>query len=115
MELRFHTTPSIFYDKDGNLLTEPKESLEELEQKYKENCAKHHEFMLKLKKMEEKYSTKIMDYDGSFKNVVDYELWELEDEKSFYMYAFASFNSDEWLDSLEFKIDLKIMHINKAG
>ena len=37
MNLRFHTDPSVFYDQGGYLYPEPKETLEELEAKFRLN------------------------------------------------------------------------------
>ena len=90
MGLKYHTSADFFYDKNGELYSNPNESLEELEKMYCEVVLKY-----KIaKKKEAELLSSNMDED-------DDQLLDI---------AFGIFNFANYIESLEWKIDLKILH-----
>ena len=88
MNLRFHTDPSVFYDQSGNLYPEPKETVEELEAKLKEACEKLKS--LPKPKPASEYSD--------------------DDDDIFFDLGMAWFNLCNYIENLEWKIDLKLFY-----
>ena len=90
MELKYHTSADFFYDKNGELYSNPNESLEELEKMYCEVVLKY--------KIAKKKEAKLF---GSNQDENDDSLLDI---------AFCTFNFANYIESLEWKIDLKILH-----
>ena len=85
MKLRYHSDSSTFYDKDGKLLSEPSQTLEELETMRREAIAKY----------------------KSIKNTplpTDNDDEELDS-------ALLRFNLANLIEHLEWRIDLKLLHL----
>ena len=82
MTLKYHIDKSIFYQKNGELFPEPTQTLEELEKIYKESIEKYHK--IKSKQFSDSY------------DVLDIEL--------------LRFNLGNFIENLEWKIDLKLLH-----
>lgn len=93
MNLRYHSDMSAFYDQGGNLYPEPKESLEELKVKLKESCEKIK--ALPKPKPASAYSD--------------------DNEDIFFDLGMASFNLSSFIENLEWKIDLKLIHSNTCS
>mgnify|MGYP007053690953 CR=1 FL=1 len=89
MKLRFHSDLSVFYDQGGNLYPEPKETVEELEAKLKEACAK-------LKSLPKP------------KPAIEYT--DDDDDDLFFDIGVARFNLCSFVENLEWKIDLKLFY-----
>lgn len=87
MKLRYHSDSSSFYDEDKKLYPEPKETLEELETKLKDACEKLNS--LPKTKPSSEYS---------------------DDEDVFFDLSVAKFNLCNFIDTLEWKIDLKLFY-----
>ena len=90
MELKYHTSADFFYDKNGELYSNPNESLEELEKMYCEVVLK---YKIAKKKEAELLSSNMDEDDDSLLDI-----------------AFGIFNFANYIESLEWKIDLKILH-----
>ena len=90
MELKYYTSADFFYDKNGELYPNPTQSLEELEKMYCDVVSKYKI----LKKKEAEFLASNMD----------------EDDNLLLDTAFCTFNFVNYIDSLEWKIDLKILH-----
>ena len=88
MNLRFHTDPSVFYDQSGNLYPEPKETLEDLETKLNDACEKLKS--LPKPKPASEYSD--------------------DDDDIFFDLGLAWFNLCNYIENLEWKIDLKLFY-----
>ena len=82
MTLRYHIDKSIFYQKNGELFPEPTQTLEELEKIYKESIEKYHKI-------------KSQQFSDSY-DILDIEL--------------LRFNLGNFIENLEWKIDLKLLH-----
>ena len=82
MTLKYHIDKSIFYQKNGELFPEPTQTLEELEKIYKESIEKYHK--IKSQKFSDSY------------DILDIEL--------------LRFNLGNFIENLEWKIDLKLLH-----
>ena len=82
MTLKYHIDKSIFYQKNGELFPEPTQTLEELEKIYKESIEKYHKI-------------KSQQFSDSY-DVLDIEL--------------LRFNLGNFIENLEWKIDLKLLH-----
>lgn len=87
MNLKYHSDFSSFYDTNGHIYPEPKESIPELETKLKEACEK----LKSLPNTSREYSDK--------------------DDMSF-NYGMARFNLCSFIENLEWKIDLKLIYAN---
>ena len=85
MKLRYHSDSSSFYDKDGILLPEPSQTLEELEASLQEAIAKYKSI---------KNTSLPSGNDGE----------ELDS-------ALLSFNLANLIERLEWRIDLKLLHL----
>lgn len=85
IELKFFTDTSLFY-KDGKLKEEPEESLEELMKRYNAACDAYSRLCDALNKAKPK------------------ECLDL---------GLAEFKSYNYIEMLEWKIDLKITHLNQ--
>ncbi len=90
MELKYHTSADFFFDKNGKLYPNPNESLEELEKMYCDAVSKY--------KIAKKKEAKLF---GSNQDENDDSLLDI---------AFCTFNFANYIESLEWKIDLKILH-----
>lgn len=88
MKLRYHSDFSSFYDGEKKLYPEPKETLEELETKLKEACEKLNS--LPKTKPASEYSD--------------------DDEDMFLDFSIARFNLCNFIETLEWKIDLKLFY-----
>ena len=82
MTLKYHIDKSIFYQKNGELFPEPTQTLEELEKIYKESIEKYHKI-------------KSQQFSDSY-DILDMEL--------------LRFNLGNFIENLEWKIDLKLLH-----
>lgn len=82
MTLRYHIDKSIFYQKNGELFPEPTQTSEELEKIYKESIEKYHKI-------------KSQQFSDSY-DMLDIEL--------------LRFNLGNFIENLEWKIDLKLLH-----
>ena len=82
MTLKYHIDTSIFYQKNGELFPEPTQTLEELEKIYKESIEKYHKI-------------KSQQFSDSY-DILDIEL--------------LRFNLGNFIENLEWKIDLKLLH-----
>lgn len=82
MTLKYHIDKSIFYQKNGELFPEPTQTLEELEKIYKESIEKYHKI-------------KSQQFSDSY-DILDIEL--------------LRFNLGNFIENLEWKIDLKLLH-----
>ena len=82
MSLKYYIDKSIFYQKNGELFPEPSQALEELEKIYKESIDKYHR--IKSQHFSDNYDT------------LDIEL--------------IRFNLGNFIENLEWKIDLKLLH-----
>ena len=89
MNLRFHTDISVFYDQSGNLYPEPKETLEDLETKLNDASEK-------LKSL------------PNPKPVSEYS--DDADDDLFFDLGIARFNLCNFIENLEWKIDLKLFY-----
>lgn len=87
MKLRYHSDFSSFYDGEKKLYPEPKETLEELETKLKVACEKLNS--LPKTKPASEYS---------------------DDEDMFLDLSVAKFNLCNFIENLEWKIDLKLFY-----
>ena len=85
MKLRYHSDSSTFYDKDGKLLSEPSQTLEELETMRREAIAKY-----------KSIDTIALPSDNEYEGF-DKELLRL--------------NLANFIERLEWKIDLKLLHL----
>ena len=94
MNLRFHSDPSSFYTPDGSLYPEPKESLEELEAKLKEACEK-------LKSLPKP------------KPACEYS--DDDDDDLFFDLGMARFNLCNFIENLEWKVDLKLFYAKSCS
>ena len=90
MELKYHTCADFFYDKHGKLYPNLNESLEELEKMY---CDAVSKYKIAKKKEAELLSSNMDEDDGSLLDI-----------------ALSTFNFANYIESLEWKIDLKILH-----
>lgn len=90
MKLKYHTCVDAFYDMNGDLYSNPNENLEELEKMYCEAVSKYKI----VKKKEAELLSSNMD----------------EDDDSLLDIAFGTFNFVNYIENLEWKIDLKILH-----
>ena len=90
MELKYHTSADFFYDKNGELYSNPNESLEELEKMYCEAVSKY--------KIAKKKEAVLLSSNKD------------EDDDSLLDIAFCTFNFANYIEGLEWKIDLKILH-----
>lgn len=84
MNLKYHTDSSIFYDKDGNLFPNPTQTLEELEMKHQEVITKYYKID----------SIHLL-------NNNEYDMFDIE---------LLRFNLCNFIENLEWKIDLKLLH-----
>ena len=84
MNLKYHTDSSIFYDKDGNLFPNPTQTLEELEMKHQEVITKYYKID----------SIHLLDNN-------EYDMFDIE---------LLRFNLCNFIENLEWKIDLKLLH-----
>ena len=91
MELKYHTSADSFYDKNGVLYPNPTQSLEELEKMYCDTVSK---YKIAKKKEAELLSTPNKD----------------KDDDSLLNISLCSFNFVNYIESMEWKIDLKILH-----
>lgn len=95
MNLRYHSDYSSFYDSDGNLYPEPKESLLKLEDNLNEACEK-------LKSLpKSKPAGEYLDDD--------------DDASLFFDLGIAKFNLCNFIENLEWKIDLKLIYSNSCS
>ena len=85
MKLRYHSDSSSFYDKDGKLLSEPSQTLEELETMRREAIAKY-------KSIDTIALPSDNEYEGFDKELL-------------------RFNLANFIERLEWKIDLKLLHL----
>ena len=90
MGLKYHTCADFFYDMNGELYPSPNESLEELE---KMHCEVVLKYKIAKKKEAELLSSNMDEDDDSLLDI-----------------AFGTFNFANYIESLEWKIDLKILH-----
>ena len=86
MELRYHTNSDSFYDIDGNLYPNPTQTLDELEKQYQEAITKYKELK-------------------TFCSTSGNECDEFDKE-------LLRFNLGNFIENLEWKIDLKLLHHN---
>ena len=85
MKLRYHSDSSTFYDKDGKLLSEPSQTLEELETMRREAITKYKSIgTIALPSANE--------YEGFDKELL-------------------RFNLANFIERLEWRIDLKLLHL----
>ena len=89
MKLRYHSDSSSFYDEKGNLYPEPSEALEVLEIKLAEACQRLES--LPPSKPASEYSEK-------------------DDDDLFFDLGIARFNLCNFIENLEWKIDLKLFY-----
>ena len=94
MNLRFHTDLSVFYDQNGNLHPEPKETLKELEDKLEDACEK-------LKSLPE--SKPASEYSNN------------DDDDLFFDIGMARFNLCSYIENLEWRIDLKLFYAKSCS
>lgn len=90
MGLKYHTSADFFYDKNGELYSNPNENLEKLEKMY---CEAFLKYKIAKKKEAELLSSNMDKDDGSLLDI-----------------ALSTFNFANYIESLEWKIDLKILH-----
>ena len=85
MKLRYHADSSTFYDKDGKLFADPAQTLEELE-------TRRHEAIAKYKSIDTIALPSDNEYEGFDKELL-------------------RFNLVNFIERLEWKIDLKLLHL----
>lgn len=94
MKLRYHSDSSSFYDEKGDLYSEPSEALEVLETKLAEACQRLES--LPPSKPASEYS-------------------EEDDDDLFFDLGIARFNLCNFIEDLEWKIDLKLFYAKKCS
>ena len=84
IKLKYHTDCSSFYDKNGGLFPNPTQTLEELEMKHQEVITKYYKID----------SIHLL-------NNNEYDMFDIE---------LLRFNLCNFIENLEWKIDLKLLH-----
>ncbi len=90
MELKYHTSADLFYDKNGVLYPNPTQSIAELEEMY---CDAVSKYKISREKEAELLSNNV-----------------IEDDDLFFDIAMNNFNLESLISGLEWKIDLKLLH-----
>ena len=84
IKLKYHTDCSSFYDKNGGLFPNPTQTLEELEMKHQEVITKYYKID----------SIHLLDNN-------EYDMFDID---------LLRFNLCNFIENLEWKIDLKLLH-----
>ena len=110
IELKFHTP--VFVEL-ALKQEEPKESLEELLQQYKETCNAYRKYVDSKRLAEAPWRRTRINEQGQEETYIDYDAWEETDQMGFWNNAMGEFNGFSNIDMLEDRIDVKICHINQ--
>jgi hypothetical protein len=110
IELKFH---SPGFEELAFKQEEPKESLEELLQRYKEVCNAYKKVVEAKKKAEAPWRRTRINEQGKEETYIDYDAWEKADPKGLWDNALGEFNGFSGIDMLEDRIDVKICYLNQ--